>query len=439
MHPPRGLSHAGSSTRPGAKDSAKPQSTMSVDARHSILGSAGMDFMDGTAVRKTRAPVYFDTAATTRVAPEVLAAMVEALGGSAAFANASSAEHAPGRNAAAAVESARVRISNELGCVSDEIIFTAGATESINLALRGIAHGYASHGRHIVTSKIEHRATLACCEALERDGFEVTYLTPDRGGRVSPDAVADAIRPETLLVSIMHTNNETGVMQPIDAVAAVAAEHGVLLHVDAAQAAGKFRIDLGETPIDLMSLSAHKFHGPKGIGCLVIRDRPRLRLRPLYHGGGQEHGLRPGTLPTHQIIGLAAALSLAADRRDADLEHVSLIKAQFVNLLRARFPVEIHGNQREASPYIVNFSIPCVRSDALINQTAFDIAIASGSACSSGAVEPSSVLRAMGIEGDALHGAVRMSFDRDHTLEDIHFAVNAISAAVQRIKDLDVT
>jgi cysteine desulfurase len=380
---------------------------------------------------------YFDTAATTRIAPEVLVAIVEALGSATAFANPSSGEHIPGREVANSIEDARSTIAQELGCLSDEIIFTSGATESINLALQGVARGYANHGRHIVTSKTEHKATLACCAALEQDGFEVTYLSPNQNGRVGPDAVANAIRPETLLVSIMQINNEPGVIQPIDEIAAIAAENGVLLHVDAAQAAGKFRIDLDETPIDLLSLSAHKFHGPKGIGCLVMRNRRNLRLRPLVYGGGQEFGLRPGTLPTHQIIGLATALSLAASRRTIDLEHIASLKTQFVQTLSAKLPISIHGDQDQASPYILNFAIPGIRSDALINQTAGEIAIASGSACSSGTVEPSAVLRAMGLAGDALYGAVRIGFDRNHTSEDITAAIAAIAGAVQRIRDLN--
>jgi cysteine desulfurase len=390
---------------------------------------------DGLAMAPPRGrPIYFDTAATTRVAPEVREAMVQALVAPALFANPSSAEHG---EAAAVIDQARAAIAAELACETDEVIFTSGATESINLALRGVALSYANHGGHIVTSKIEHKATLACCAALERDGFSVTYLAPNPGGVVSPQSVADALKPDTLLVSIMHTNNETGAMQPIEAIAALAAERGVLLHVDAAQAAGKFPINLTRTPIDLLSLSAHKFHGPKGIGCLAVRNRRRLRLQPLAYGGGQEFGLRPGTLPTHQILGLALAFTLAAARREGDLKHVATLRAQCVEALSNKLGAIIHGDPDCASPYILNFAVPGIRSDALINQTAAEIAIASGSACSSGAFEPSSVLRAMGIEGDSLYGAVRMSFDRSHTEDDIATAVEAITAAVQRMRMLD--
>jgi cysteine desulfurase len=388
-------------------------------------------------VQPVRQPIYFDTAATTRVAPEVMQAMVQALGDDALFANPSSAAHWPGRAAIAAIDQARERVAAEFGCEAAEVVFTSGATESINLALRGLATAHAEQGRHIVTTRIEHQATLACCQALERDGFEVTYLRPESSGRVAPASVAAALRPDTLLISIMHINNETGVMQPIDAIADIAAEQGVLLHVDAAQAAGKFPIHLHQAQIDLLSLSAHKFHGPKGVGCLLIRDRRRLPLRPLVYGGGQEFGLRPGTLPTHQILGLAAALELAAERRVADLARVAALKARFLTKLSAALPIRVHGDGAHSSPYILNLSIDGIRGDALINQTAADIAIASGSACSSGTVEPSAVLRAMGIEGDALYGAVRVSFDREHTDADIDHAVDAIVAAVGRLRALE--
>jgi cysteine desulfurase len=382
-------------------------------------------------------PLYLDAAATTRVAPEVCAAMMEVLGGSRGFANPSSGQHLAGRDAAAIVDRARAEVATELGCLRDEVIFTSGATESINLALRGVALAHADQGRHLVTTKIEHKATLACCEALIGKGFEVTFVSPGADGRVAPDAIAAALRPDTLLVSVMHTNNETGVMQPVEAIAELLAERGVLLHVDAAQAAGKFRIDLGAVPIDLLSLSAHKFHGPKGAGSLAIRDRSRLRLRPLNYGGGQEFSLRPGTEPTHQIVGLSVALTLAARGREADLEHLRKLRGSFLDALACRLPITIHGDLKYASPYILNFSIPGVRSDALINQSAAEVAIGSGSACSSGTVDPSHVLRAMGVEGDDLYGAVRVSFDRYHTEDDVLHAARAIVAAAKRILDLE--
>ena len=351
--------------------------------------------------------------------------------------NPSSGQHEAGRCAADVVELARSDVATELRCAIDDIVFTSGATESINLALRGVALANARHGRHIVTTQIEHNATLACCDALAEEGFEVTRVPPGQDGRVDPAAIADAVRPDTLLVSVMHTNNETGVMQPLQDIAAVAEDLGLLLHVDAAQAAGKLPIDLSRISIDLLSLSAHKFHGPKGVGCLLTRDRSRLPLRPLTFGGGQEFGLQPGTLPTHQIVGLATALKLVSEHRDSDFAHVSGLRTRFIERLSAAIPFKVHGARDAESPYIVNLSIPGISSDALINQCAAEIAIASGSACSSGTVEPTHVLRAMGLEGDPLYGAVRVSLDRYHSREDIDLAVDAIVRSANKIRELN--
>jgi cysteine desulfurase len=378
-------------------------------------------------------PLHFDTAATTFTDADVIADMLDVLRNT--DANPSSS-HLFGQRAAALVTAARDTVSSDFGCDADEVIFTAGATEANNLALRGIALAHRDQGRHIVTSAIEHKAVLACCESLQRDGIETTYVQPNGGGWVTPEAVLQALRPDTLLVSLMHTNNETGVMQPIAEVAPALAEAGVLLHVDAAQGAGKFAIDLQQTSIDLLSLSAHKFHGPKGIGCLIIRNRKHLRLQPLMAGGGQEYGLRPGTLATHQIVGLSSALRRAAERRSTDLQRVAALKQRLIDRLSASSPVQVHGDPARTSPYILSLSIDGVTSDALINQLAQQLAIGSGSACGSGTIEPSHVLRAMGIEGDPLYGAVRISFSRDHTEADIDTAADCILSAVERIREL---
>ncbi|WP_028487509.1 cysteine desulfurase family protein [Thiothrix lacustris] len=382
-------------------------------------------------------PLYLDMASTTPVAPEAITAMLRYLGADGCYYNPSSAGHRSGQVAADAMSGCRTTIAGILGCEPQEIIFTSGATESNNLALRGIAHAHASHGRHLITSQIEHKAVLETCHALEQEGFEVTYLKPNAGGWIEPEAVKAALRPETLLVSLLHTNNETGVCQPIDEIAAVLAEAGVLFHVDAAQAAGKFPLNLNETPIDFLSLSAHKFHGPKGIGCLVIRNRRQLRLQPMLTGGGQEFGLRSGTLATHQIAGMTAALQLAAHSQSQDYVHVSALKKQFIKQLEQSSAIKINGDTERSSAYIVNFSINGISSDALINQLATTVALSSGSACSSGTIDPSYVLRAMGVEGDALYGAVRASFSRYHTMTDISQAVEHIIAAVRRMQELD--
>jgi cysteine desulfurase len=295
---------------------------------------------------------------------------------------------------------------------------------------------YRAQGRHLVTSAIEHKAVLACCRGLESDGVETTYVKPSRGGWVTPETIVEALRPDTLLVSLMHTNNETGVMQPIAEVAAAVAEAGVFFHVDAAQGAGKFAIDLTQIPIDLLSLSAHKFYGPKGIGCLVVRDRRHVRLRPLMEGGSQEYGLRPGTLPTHQVVGLSRALTLAATHREQDLQYVAGLKQRFLQRLGEDLCFQINGDPSRASPYILNLSFEGVPSDALVNQLAGEIAIGSGSACSSGAIEPSHVLRAMRVDEDALYGAVRISFGRDHIEAEIDQAAVSVRQAIARIRAL---
>ena len=382
------------------------------------------------------ADLYFDTAATTRVAPEVVAAMVSHLNSPDHYANPSATSHQPGQAAAAVIAQARTEIATELGAEPDEVIFTSGATEANNLALRGVALAHAAHGRHLVVSALEHPSVLTCCDALEHEGYTITRVLPNRQGWIEPETIAMALRSDTLLISLMYINNETGVMQPVAEVADLAAEAGVLFHVDAAQAAGKFKIDLQQLPIDLLALSAHKFHGPKGVGCLVIRNRRHLRLQPLLYGGGQEFGLRPGTLATHQIVGLSTALTLAATRREADLIHVAALKRQFMEQLAVHFPIQVHGDLTRSSPYIVNLSIAGISSAALLNQLAGELAIASGSACSSGAVEPSLVLRAMGIEDESLYGAIRVSFSRDHSAAEVALAVNLIAAAVQRMREL---
>jgi len=379
--------------------------------------------------------LYFDSASTTPIDPEVVAEMIDAL--QSLLGNPSAIAHDYGQAAARRVAGCRELIADAFSCEPDEVIFTSGATESDNLALMGIARAYADRGRHLVVSAIEHRAVLACAEQLEREGFEITRVQPDPNGVIQPEAIVAALRPETLLVSVMQANNETGVLQPIEAIAEVAAEAGVLFHVDAAQAAGKYAIDLDAIPIDLLTASAHKLHGPKGIGCLVIRNRRQLRLAPMMHGGEQEYGLRPGTLPVHQVIGFASALAKTSRRREADRVQVAAVRERFLHSLAAAdIPVIQHGAEAPRSPYILGLSIPGIPSDALINQLSGNLAISSGSACSSGTIEPSHVLRAMGVSDQALYSAFRVSFDRTHRLEQAEQAARLIVEAVRRIQDL---
>ena len=378
-------------------------------------------------------PIYFDNNATTAIAPEVIEAMqpylLEHFGNPSSF-------YSIARCVRRAVEEARAQIAGLLGATAEEVIFTSCGTESDNAALNSALEAFPDR-RHVITTAVEHPAVLNFAKRLQGKGYRVTFLPVDRKGQIDCAHLRAVLADDTAVVSVMHANNETGVMQPIAELAAMAAEAGVLFHVDAAQAAGKFAIDLQQIPIDLLALSAHKFHGPKGVGCLVVRNRRHLRLQPLMYGGGQEFGLRPGTLATHQIVGLSTALSLAGGRREADLAHVTELKRQFLGQLGAHLSFQVHGDPGRCSPYIVNFAIPGVSSDALINQLAADVAIASGSACSSGTVEPSTVLRAMGIEGDPLYGAVRLSFSRDHTIAEVILAVERIVAAVRRMQELD--
>ena len=383
-----------------------------------------------------KTPIYLDTASTTPVDSFVVSKMMSFFGVEGCYANPSSTAHRLGQEAASAIAVARKTVAAEFRCKSDEIIFTSGATEANNMALLGIARAYSSRGGHIVTSAIEHKSVLECCHALEREGFEITYLTPNSAGWIDAESVKQVLRPDTLMVSLMHTNNETGVQQPIPAIAEILTEAGILFHVDAAQAAGKFLLDLDEIPIDMLSVSAHKFHGPKGAGCLIVRNRRRLHMKPLIYGGGQEFNLRSGTLATHQIVGFSEALRIAANNREHDLAHVTKLKLFFLAQLRSKLPIQVNGDIEHSSPYIMNISLAGISSDALINQLLNEIAISSGSACSSGTIEPSYVLRAMGIEGDALYGAVRISFSRHHSVNEITQAVTSIIAAVYRIQAL---
>ncbi|MFI0398676.1 MAG: cysteine desulfurase family protein [Thiolinea sp.] len=333
-------------------------------------------------------PLYLDNAATTPIASEVLKEMTAYMGLDACYFNPSSSGYFGGKSASDALFGFRSAIAKYLGCKADEIIFTSGATEANNLALQGIAYANMQYGKHIITSLIEHKSILNTCKMLEKEGFSLTYLKPNADGQIELDSVRQALRADTLLVSIQHTNNETGIIQPIAQIGELLAEQGILFHVDAAQAVGKLPLNLEVLTIDLLSLSAHKFYGLKGVGCLVIRNRRGLNLRPLLYGGGQEFDLRPGTEALHQIAGMSKALQLACDSQGKDYQHVSQLKEFFLNQLKEHFALNVQGKQIYSSPYIVNFAIPNIGSDALINQLATTVALSSSSACSSGAVDP---------------------------------------------------
>lgn len=387
-------------------------------------------------MRSNTQNIYLDYAATTPMAPESVAAMGLYLTEDGIFANPSSVQHHFGEQAEAVIETARRQMAASFNADAQDFIFTSGATESNNLALHGIAYRYRNQGKHIITAAGEHKSVLDTCKYLERTGSEVTYLRPASNGLLNLDALADAITDKTILVSVMHVNNETGVIQDIEKIAALTHEKNLIFHVDAAQSAAKIAIDLSRTPIDLLSLSAHKFYGPKGIGALYVRNRKNNPLTPLMHGGGQEYGLRPGTLPTHQIAGMAAAFRIAHERLMSDRQHAERLKQLLLEQLSQLDGVALNGAQECALPNIVNVSFEQVGSDALILALRDEVAIASGSACNSGAVEASHVLRAMGIEGDRLYGAVRISFGRYTAEQDILRAGYRLCEEVTRLRRL---
>ncbi len=377
--------------------------------------------------------IYLDYAATTPTAPEVLEAMLNHLKMDGTFANPASTQHFFGEQANQKIDTAREQIAAIFKANPSDFIFTSGTTEANNLVLKSVAYRFQAHGKHIITSSTEHKCVLDSCQFLETQGFQVTYLKPNSDGLIDLNELENCITAATILVSIMHVNNETGVIQHIEKIAEIVAEHGCFFHVDAAQSVGKLSIDLSEIPISFLSFSAHKFYGVKGIGGLYCRNRAKLKLAPQLHGGGQEYGLRSGTLPTHQIVAMTAALNWATENRIADYEHAKMLKNSLLKQLPAFI---LNGSQDFTLPNIVNLSFDNVSADSLIIALRNEVAIASGSACNSGAVEASHVLRAMGIEGERLYGAVRLSFGRYTTLDDIDFAAKRISEEVLRLQQL---
>ena len=364
-------------------------------------------------------PIYLDYAATTPMATEVALAMAECLTLEGDFANPASLQHSFGERAYNLIETARIDIAHILKCKAHDLIFTSGATEANNLAIKGLALSPQNTRKHIITSATEHKAVIDTCKYLETQGFKVSYLKPENNGLINLDKLLAAITTETFLVSLMHVNNETGVIQDIEAIALALQDKDLHFHVDAAQSAGKLKIDLSQTPIDLLSISGHKFYGPKGIGCLYVRNRKQQRLTPLMQGGGQEYGLRPGTLPTHQIVGMATALKLTANSLASDFQHTQQLAQLLTSQLKQLEGVHFNGDQNQKLAAIINVSFDDVGSDSLMIRLRDQLAIANGSACNTGTIEASHVLRAMGIEGDRLYGAVRISFGRYTTKHEI--------------------
>lgn len=375
-------------------------------------------------------PTYLDYAATTPVDPRVVTAMTACLSMEGIFGNPAST-HFYGQQAAQKIDIAREQVAALIGASAREIIWTSGATESNNLAIKGVAHFYHSRGKHIVTMKTEHSAVLDVCRFLEKQGFEVTYLSPKQNGLVDIEDLKKALRSDTLLVSMMYVNNETGVIQPINEIAEIVKANNSFLHVDAAQALGKLPIDLRHLPVDLMSFSAHKIYGPKGIGALFVRHRPAVRLQALIHGGGHEQGIRSGTLATHQIVGMGEACAILQESMLTEIERIQQLKHYFWQELQHLPGVGLNGAWERSVCHILNVYFPEIDSDILMNALP-QLAVSSGSACTSLAIEPSHVLRAMGVSDQLAHCSLRFSFGRYTTLQEITKASALISHVVKK-------
>jgi cysteine desulfurase len=379
-------------------------------------------------------PIYLDYLATTPVDPRVVEKMVECLSIEGNFGNPASRSHIYGWKAEEAVENARRQVADLLNCDPREIVWTSGATESDNLALKGVAHFHRERGRHIVTSLIEHKAVLDSCKQLEREGFEVTYLTPAANGLVTPEAVESALRDDTILVSIMHANNEIGTLNDIAGISRVTRAAGVLFHCDAAQSVGKVPIDLAAWDVDLMSVSAHKIYGPKGVGALYVRRQPKVRLEAQIHGGEHERGMRSGTLATHQIVGMGEAARLAMDSLPEESVRLEALRRRFWNAICDLGDIRVNGDPEQRLPGAINFSVGYVDGEALL-MSLEDLAISTGSACTSASLEPSYVLRAIGLPDELAHSSLRFSFGRFTSPGDVDAAAAQLRHAVEKLRE----
>jgi len=378
-------------------------------------------------------PIYLDYSATTPVDPRVAAKMIPYL--TEQFGNPASRSHAYGWNAEKAVEEAREQVAALVNADPKEIIWTSGATESINLALKGAAHFYKGKGRHIVTVKTEHKATLDTVRELERQGFEATYLDVQENGLLDIEQFKAALRPDTILASVMFVNNEIGVIQPIEQLGEICRERGVLFQVDSAQATGKVDIDLKKLKVDLMSFSAHKTYGPKGIGALYVRRKPRVRLEALIHGGGHERGMRSGTLPTHQIVGMGEAFRIAREEMHTENERIRYLRDKLYNGLKDIEEVYVNGDMEHRVPHNLNMSFNFVEGESLI-MAVKDIAVSSGSACTSASLEPSYVLRALGRSDELAHSSIRFTVGRFTTEDEVDYAIDLIKRKIDKLREM---
>jgi len=382
--------------------------------------------------------IYLDHAATTPVLPEVAAAMAACLTESGDFGNSGSTTHAFGAAAAEKIAQARADVAALIGAQASEILFTSGATEANNLAIKGTAQAYRDQGRHMITSRIEHKAVVDVCRWLETQGWDVSWIEPDRNGEIQPQQVENVLRADTVLVSLMQVNNELGVITDIAAIAELLKAHPARLHVDAAQVVGKLPIDVAAWGVDYLSLSAHKFGGPKGSGALFLRHQPRARVEPQIHGGGQQQGLRAGTLATHQIVGLGEAAKLAKAQADERLEKATALQKQFEAGLLALEGITINGQSAARSPWITNFSVAGVHGAALIAGIRDSLAVSAGSACMSAVAEPSYVLRAIGHDDALAEATLRASYGFRTSLEDIDNAVERLHVEINRLRNISI-
>ncbi|MDZ5603332.1 IscS subfamily cysteine desulfurase [Pseudomonas sp. RP23018S] len=380
-------------------------------------------------------PIYLDYSATTPVDPRVAQKMVDCLTMDGNFGNPASRSHAFGWRAEEAVENARRQVAELIHADPREIVWTSGATESDNLAIKGVAHFYQTKGKHIITSKIEHKAVLDTTRQLEREGFEITYLEPGADGIVTPAMVEAVLRDDTILVSLMHVNNEVGSINDITAIGELTRSRGVLFHVDAAQSAGKVEIDLQAMKVDLMSFSAHKVYGPKGIGALYVSRKPRVRLEAMVHGGGHERGMRSGTLPTHQIVGMGEAFAIAKAEMASENARIKALSDRFFAQVSDLEELYINGSQTARVPHNLNLSFNYVEGESLL-MSLKDIAVSSGSACTSASLEPSYVLRALGRNDELAHSSIRFSFGRFTQEEEIDHAAKKVCEAVNKLREL---
>ena len=380
-------------------------------------------------------PIYLDYASTTPADKRVAQKIYEHLTLEGNFGNPASRSHAYGWTAEESVEEARAHVANLVNCDPREIVFTSGATESDNLAIKGVANFYKSKGKHIITSKIEHKAVLDPCRQLEREGFIVTYLDPNEFGIITPKQIEEAIQEDTVLISIMHINNELGTVNDIQAIGSLARSKGIFFHVDAAQSTGKVAIDLRQLEIDLMSFSAHKTYGPKGVGALFVSRKPRVRLEAQIHGGGHERGMRSGTLATHQIVGMGEAFRLAKLEMESDNKRIAMLHQRLLDGIQHIEEIYINGGLDHKVPNILNVSFAYIEGESLM-MALKDIAVSSGSACTSASLEPSYVLRALGRKDELAHSSIRFSIGRFTTEEEVDYTVSILDQAVSRLREL---